>query len=238
MTQPKIFELRRLLKQIKLPKLGEICPKDRCYYTDGTFYIIYKDDNKTYPSVGEIDGYWSDYYKRTMIKCYLSNRDTLRFVENILFPNIEKRYDFANLVEELSKLHDTKNKKIEEVKIEYDKIEDLYKRYKEILIPSCTLYKFCYYWSGLVISLDFRYYNGIPTVIHRSLMVKDTLAYLREQLKREDYGKAWDDVKKRVEPHEMISNIEYVPVRPYDKVNKNGETISVPAHGRLNVSKE
>lgn len=245
MTQTINFEENRVAKRIPIPRLKDICPKEKSYYSDGTFFIIYKDDDRTYPNVGEIDGDISKLYRKVMIKCYIARRDTLNIIDNMLFPNIDKRENFATLVEELSKLHDTENKKIEDVKIEYGKIEELYEKYKDILMPVCDLYKFCYYWTSLCIALDFRVSDGKPTVIHRSLIVKDAIALIREQIKREDYGKSWDDVKERVDPTKMITNIKYVPVKGYEKdlkserfVNKKGDKIPVEPHGRLKITVE
>lgn len=91
MPQPMTFEMHRVLKNIQIPKLKEICPKTKSYYRNGTFYMIYKNNGNTFPSIGEIDGETSDVYKRARIKCYLSKRDTLDIIEEVMFPNIEKR---------------------------------------------------------------------------------------------------------------------------------------------------
>lgn len=245
MVQTIIFDKNRVRKQISIPRLKDICPKEKSFYSDGTFYIIYKNEDKTYPNVGEIDEDFSRLYQKHMIKCYIAREDTLIIIENILFPNIDKKEDFALLTEELSKLHNTKNKKIEEVKIEYDKIEEIYERYKDILVPAHDLYKFCYYWASLCIALDFRVHDGSPTVIHRSMIVRDAIAYIRGQISRDEYGKSWDEVRDRVDPTKMITDIKWVPVKPYEKelrsdrfVNKKGEKVPVEAHGRLNITTE
>ena len=175
MVQTINFDEKRVLKLIRIPKLKDICPKEKSYYSNGTFFIIYKNNDKTYPNVGEIDGKFSKLCHKVMIKCYIARRDTLIIIENIIFHNIDKRESIANLVEELSELHNTENKKIEDVKIEYDKIEAIYEKYKNILVPACDLYKFCYYWITLCIALDFRVVDGKETVIHRSLIVKDAI---------------------------------------------------------------
>lgn len=245
MVQTISFDQKRIVKQIRIPKLKEICPKEKSYYRDNTFFIIYNNNDKTYPNVAEIDGDLSKTFHNVKIKCYTASRDTLDQIESVMFHNMDKRAIFANLVEELSKLHNTTNKKIEDVNIEYDKIEEIYEKYKNILANPCGLYKFCYYWIALCIALDFRVVDGKPTVIHRSLIVKDVLAYLREQMKREDYCNSWDDVKEKVDPSKMITNIEYIPVKPYEKelnsdrfVNKKGKKIQVEAHGKLKITTE
>ena len=237
MPKSMTFEPHRMLKNVKIPKLKEICPKTILYYSNGTFYMIYKNNGKTFPSIGEIDGKTSDVYGRTRIKCYLSKRDTLNFLEEIIFANIEKRAVLADLVEELSKLHDTENKKIEDVEIEYDKIEEIYNKYKEHFINHCALYKLCYYICGLCIILDYRIYEGKPTVIGRSLMVKDILAYLREQMKREKFGDSWGDVMEKIEPSEYVTSIKPVYVKGHEKT-VNGKKIQVDSHVRLSITTE
>lgn len=245
MVQTINFEESRVKKCVKIPRLKDICPKEKSYYSDGTFFIIYKDDDKTYPNVAEIDGKISKLYRKVMIKCYTARKDTLDQIESVMFHNMNKRAIFADLVEELSKLHNTKNKKIEYVNIEYYKIEEIYEKYKNMLANPCSLYKFCYYWVTLCIALDFRVAESKPTVIHRSLVVKDAIAYLREQIKREDYCKSWNDVREKVDPSKMITNIEYIPVKGHEKdlnsdrfVNKKGKKIQVEPHGRLKITTE
>lgn len=242
MAKTVIFDRNRVRKQISMPRLKDICPEEKSFYSDGTFYIIYKNDDKTYPNVGEIDEDFSSTYKKPMIKCYIAKEDTLNIIDNILFRNIDKRESFATLVEELSKLHDTKNKVIAEIKIEYEEIEKIYEEYKDILVPACDLYKFCYYWAPLCIALDFRVIDGSPTVIHRSMIVRDAIAYIRDQISRDEFGNSWDALRDRVDPTKMITDVKWVPVKPYEKelksdrfVNKKGEKVPVEAHGRLIV---
>jgi len=237
MPQVMTFEKHRVLKNIQIPKLKEICPKEKSYYSNGTFYMIYKDDDNTFPNIGEIDEKFSKIYRNVRIRCYPAKRDTLYMIEKIMFTNIEKRAIFADLVEELSKLHNTENNKIKEVKIEHDKIEEIYNRYKENFSNHCTFYKFCYYWCGLCIALDFRIFKGRHTVIKRSLIVKDALTYLREQIKREKFGDSWDDVVKKIDPSERITDIKNIYVRRHEK-NKNGKKIKVEPHVRLDVTTE
>lgn len=237
MPQPMTFYIHRVLKSIKIPRLKEICPKTKSYYSNGTFYMIYKNNGKTFPSIGEIDGETSEVYKSTRIKCYLSKKDTLDIIEEVMFPNIEKRATLADLIEELSKLHNTENKKIEDLEIEYDKIEKIYNQYKEHFSDRCTLYKLCYYVCGLCITLDFRFYEGKPTVIKRSLMVKDMLAYLREQMKREKFGDSWGGVVEKIDPSERITDIKNIYVKGHEK-HKNGKKIKVDPHVRLNITTE
>lgn len=243
MAKTIIFDKNRVRKQISIPRLKDICPKETSYYSDGTFYIIYKNDDKTYPNVGEIDEDFSYLYHKHMIKCYISREDTLSIIENILFRNPDNIESFALLTEELSKLHNTENKVIAEIKIEYDKIEKLYEKYKDVLIYACDLYKFCYYWPSLCIALDFRVADGSPTVIHRSMIVRDAIAYIRGQISRDEFGKSWDAVRDRVDPTKMITDIKWVPVKTYEKelksdrfINKKGEKVPVEAHGRLKVT--
>ncbi len=119
MAQTMNFEDKRVLKLIKLPRFSDICHGEMCYYTNKTFYIIYDNKGNAHPNVAEIDGFLSDLRRKVMIKCYLGKNDSLKIVESILFPNIENRDHVANLVLELSELHDTQNKTIKEVVIEY-----------------------------------------------------------------------------------------------------------------------
>lgn len=237
MPQSMTFEPHRVLINIKIPKLKEICPKTKSYYSNGTFYMIYRNNGKTFPSIGEIDGETSDVYKSARIKCYLSKKDTLDIIEEVMFPNIENRSILANLIEELAKLHDTENKEIKDVEIEHDKIEEIYNRYKEYFSDHCAPYKLCYYICGLCITLDFRIYEGKPTVIKRSLIIKDILAYLREQMKREKFGDSWGDVVEKIEPSEYITDIKNIYVKGHEK-HKNGKKIKVDPHVRLDITTE
>lgn len=249
MTQTLNFETKRVLKQIKIPRLKEICPDEKCYYSDKTFYIIYDNNGNAHPNVGEIDGNLSNDFRKIMIMCYLGKNDTLKIIENILFPNIENREHVAQLVLELSELHDTQNKTIQEVEIEYDKIDQIYENYKDIIVPHSVLYKFCYYWATLCIALDFReiedkHIGDKRTVIGRSLIVKYALAVIRSQIKRENFGKSWPDVLERAEG-KMIKSIKHIHVNPYEKmlnsdifVNKKGNKISVESHSRLSIKTE
>lgn len=238
MTKTIRFEESRVFNKVIIPNLKSICPKEKSYYSDGTFFIIYNNDDKVFPNVCRIDEKLSKLYHKKMVKCYISARDSVTIIESILFPNIEKREIFASMVEELSALHDTKGKNIKDIVIEYDKIEEIYGKYKAHLKPACNLYIFSYYWPSLCIALDFRRINGIPTVIHRSLIVKDALALIRQQIRREDYCDSWDDVKEKAGPADMITNIEYTPVTGYERVDKYGRKIQVEPHGRLKVTTE
>lgn len=249
MAQTMNFEDKRVLKLIKLSRFSEICPGERCYYTNKTFYIIYDNKGNAHPNVAEIDGFFSDLRRKVMIKCYLGKKDSLKIVESILFPNIENREHVANLVLELSELHDTQNKTIQEVVIEYDKIEKIYEKYKDIITPSSELYKFCYYWATLCIALDFREIENKRigdkrTVIGRSLVVKDVLAVIRSQMKRENFGNSWPEVMKRVKG-KIVKSIRYKDVNRYKKklssdkfVNKKGDIVSVESHGKLSIEAE
>lgn len=249
MAQTMKFEDKRVLKLVKIPRFSEICPGEMCYYANKTFYIIYDNKGNAHPNVAEIDGFLSNIRKKKMIKCYLSKDDTLKIVENIFFPNIENRESLAKLVLELSELHDTKNKTIQQVEIEYDKIEKIYENYKTIIFPSPALYKFCYYWVTLCIALDFReiedkHTEDKRTVIGRSLIVKDAVDVIRSQMKRENFGKSWPRVLERV-GNKIVKGITHVPVGPYDKVlrsdkfvNKKGDKISVEPCVKLSIDTE
>lgn len=245
MAKTQIFETSRDKKHIQMPKLKDICPKEKSYYRDCTIFLIYKDDDLTYPNVGKIDEELSKVYHKIMIKCYIAKRDTVDIIQNILSSNVDKRESFATLVEELSKLHDTENKKIEDVEIEYHKIEDIYERYKNVLVPACDLYKFCYYWISLCIALDFRVSEGRPTFIRRSLIVKDAIDVIRGYITSEEFGKSWDDVKDRIDPTKMITDIKHIPVKGHEKelhsdrfVHKKGEKIPVRPHVKLRITTE
>ncbi len=237
MVENLIFDDKRVLKKISIPRLKEICPNDKCYYSDKTFYLIYKNNDKVFPNPSEIERYFSEKRRKIYIKCYIGREDTLVIINKLLCHNIKRRKDFANLVEELSLLHDTKNKRIQDVVIEFDKIEAIYEKYNDILKPNNILYKFCYYWITLCIALDFREIDGKPTVIHRSLIVKDGIAYLREQIRREDFGNSWNDVIERVGPTKTVTDINYYPVKEYERIS-SGKKISVERHGRLSVTTE
>lgn len=90
---------------------------------------------------------------------------------------------------------------------------------------------------GLCITLDFRTYEGKPAVIKISLMVKDILAYLREQMKREKFGDSWGDVIEKIEPSEYITSIKPIYVKRHEKT-KDGKKIQVEPHVRLSVTTE
>lgn len=242
------LEKNRVEKYIQVPKIKEICPKEKLSFSDNTVFMIYKDDDLTYPNVGEIDRELSSIYHKPMIKCYIAKRDTADILENILFPNIKERENLAVFIEELSKLNivdRSKINKIDDINIEHDKIYEIYERYKDILAPACNIYRFCYYWVPLCISLDVRVFKGKPTVIHRSLIVRDAAAFIRGQIEKEEYGTSWEDVKNSVDPAEMITDVKYVTVREHERelksdrfTHKKGEKVPVKRHGKIRVTTE
>lgn len=252
MVMTSNFDTHRVWKYVEIPKIKEICPKEKlAFKNNNTVYMIYKDDDLTYPSIGEIDFTLSEYYHKPMIKCYIAKTDTADMLENLLSLN-EKREDLEILIVELSKLHIIDHSKIKNLedyiknlKIDHDKIFEIFERYKNILAPTCAVYKFCYYWVILCIVLDIRTYKGKPTVIHRSLVVRDANNFIKGKITKKEYCTSWDDVKDSIDPSKFITDIKYIPVKGYPKllrsdrfVNKKDQNIQVKPHGRIKIDTE
>lgn len=155
------YDVRRVMGYIKIPKIKQFCPDEYVYYEDSKiFYMLYKVNDYTFPDIAKIIRK-KNFYDRPMLE-YYQGSDTTDSVERFRDFNIGKEEIFARLIEELS-AKDINNNKAEEI----------FDRYKGTLNPVCALFKMCHYWPILCIALDIRIYKGKPTVIHRSLVVRD-----------------------------------------------------------------
>jgi hypothetical protein len=235
MPVTKRFYENRVIERVKIPRMKEICPNEKMYFRDGTVFMLYKVLNDTYPDIVEITEDFRDIYKRPMIKCYVANRDTEAIIDNMILSNVGKRENIAELMRELSKLD----------KIDNSKIDEIFDKYKSILGPVCQLYRFCYYWVALCVSLDIRIFENKPTVIHRSLAVRDGIAYARGEMTKEEYGKSWSEIIDRVGPTETITDMKCIHVEGYEKdltsdvfTHKKGQTVPVRPHERIVITKE
>lgn len=235
MPGTKRFYTNRVIERVKIPRMKEICPKEKVYFRDGTVFMLYKVREDIYPDIVEITDELRDVYKYPMIKCYMSNKDTADIIENLILSNINERENLAELMRELSKLD----------KVDNSKIDEIFEKYKSILVPICGLYRFCYYWVALCVALDIRTFENKPTVIHRSLAVRDGIAYARGQITKEEYGKSWPEMRDRVGPTETITDIKCVPIDEYEKelksdvfTHKKGQTVKVKSHEKIIITKE
>lgn len=232
-TRKNGYDIRRIMGYIRVPKIEQFCPDEYVYFKDSKiFYILYKRNDYTFPDVAKIIRK-KDFYNRPMLEYYQGN-DTTDSIERFRDNNIGNEEIFAKLIEELS------------VKdINYNKIEEIFDRYKNTLKPICALFKLCHYWPILCIGLDIRVYKGKPTVIHRSLVVRDIVAFIRRQITKEQLYKRWPEILERVGIGTTITDVTYVSVSEHEKelksdvfVHKKGQTISVRPYGKLIISKE
>jgi hypothetical protein len=223
------------MERVKIPRIRDICPAKKVYFQDSTVFMLYKVMNDTYPDIVEMTEELRDVYKSPMVKCYVANRDTADIIEKMILSNIDKRENLAELMRELSKID----------AVDDSNIEKIFERYKSILGPICGLYRFCYYWIALCVALDIRIFENKQTVIHRSLAVRDGIAYARGEITKEEYGKSWSEMRDRVGPTETITDMKCVSVDEYEKelnsdvfTHKKGQTIQVKSHEKIIITKE
>ena len=235
MPATKRFHGDRVIRRVEIPRIKEFCPNQKIYLKNNTIFMIYRVLDHAYPDIVEITENFLHIYDDPMIKCYVSNKDTADIIEKLIASNINERENLGEMIKELSLIKDLDNKKI----------DDVYEKYKNILGPACLLYKFCYYWVALCVALDIRIFKGVLTVIHRSLAVRDGIAYAKGSISKEEYGKSWEEMRERVGPTETITDMKYVPVEGYVKeltsdvfTHKKGQTIPVKPHGKIVITRE
>lgn len=235
MSATRRFYTDRVVQRVQIPRIKEFCSKQKIYFKNNTIFMIYRVLDHVYPDIVEITENFLHIYDDPMIKCYLSNKDTADIIEKLILSNINERENLGEMIKELSIIKDLNNSEIDKV----------FEAYKDKLGPACLLYKFCYYWVALCIALDIRMFKGVPTVIHRSLAVRDGIAYAKGSISKEEYGKSWEEMRERVGPTETIKDMKYVPVEGYQKeltsdvfTHKKGQTIPVKPHGKIIITKE
>jgi hypothetical protein len=250
-------------KFVEAVKIKEACPGKNFGFKNNKMYMIVKNDNYTYPSVGEINpvlggryspvGLNKQYKPKIFIRCHLGSKETADFLEFLKLKNEDNKKELAALVRDLSALNivsldefttnlDNLEEFVRNIKIEYRKIEDIAEKYGKILKPKCEVYRFCYYWVTLCICLDIRIYKGIPTFIHRGPTVEDAAQFIKDEISKDRYCTRWEKIKNGIYLNERITDVKYEPVKGHQKllssdkfVNKKGQEIEVSPYGRLKV---
>ncbi len=225
------YDIRRIMGYIRIPNINIFCPDEYVHFKeDYRFYMLYKENDLTFPDVAKIT---KEFYGKPMLE-YYQGYDTANSIERFRNYNIGKEEVLASLIEELS---------IEN--IGYNKIDEIFNRYKDTLKPVCDLLKLCNYWPILCIALNNRRYKGKPTVFRRSLVVRDIVAFVRRQITKEQLYHRWPEILERVGIGTTILDVKYNPVKGHEKnlisdkfTNKKGETISVRPYGRLSIDKD
>jgi hypothetical protein len=231
-TRKNSYDIRKVMGRTRAINIEQFCPGEYIHFKDKTLYMLYKGNDLTFPDVAKIIRK-KDFYNRPILECYQGS-DTANNIQRFRDNNIGKEEVFVKLIEELS-----------EKDMDNNKIEEIFGRYKKTLKPVCGLYKLCHYWPTLRIALDVRVYNGKPTVIHSSLVVRDTVAFIRRQITKEQLNNRWPEVLERVGIGTTITDVKYVSVPEHEReltsdvfVNKKDQIIPVRSYGKLVISKE
>ncbi len=250
----KNFDEKRIMEKIKAPNIRQICPNEELYFanrhtkqqsavysqttatccpkaeycSDDTLYILYKSNDLTYPDVGKVI---TKFYNRPVVE-HIWGKEVLNNIEKFLKINCREKDKAIKLIEELCNMPN----------VDTIKIEDIFNIHKNILKPTCQLYKMCYYLPTEMHMLDIRYYNGEPTRINRSCMMYGIIGFAKGKLTKEQALNIWRVILDGIDPTDTIENIECTLVPEHtrnlkaDRYHKKGE-IKVDSYAKLNVRK-
>lgn len=234
MSKRKNYDKSKVVERIVPPRIRELCPNEKFYFTDNTFYFICKLDEDTYPDTAILT---REFYNRKPMFEHIGIKEIKDAVKKFLAINTEKRYIVADMVEELCQLPEMKIEKMTNM------IESIFNKYKDILKPICETYKLCYLIPTTCRALDIRMYKGKPTVINRSDFVIRIVRYARGLITEEEVLKldVWQEkVLPSIGPTDTVVKLSVLPVREYEKeltsdryTNKKGETIKVNHYIRM-----
>lgn len=226
------YDKKLIMERTVPPNIRVICPNEKFYYNDNTFYLICKLDQETYPDTAIII---KKFYNRYMFE-HIGRQDAINTLEKFIELNIDKREEIAKMLEEIARLPELK---IEEL---IDDIEVIYRNYKDILIPTCDLYKLIYMYATQNRALDIRRYKGEPTKIKRSDFICKSIKFTRGEITKEDalLLDVWYKLLKTIDPTDRIEKVTCIPVKEYDKtlksekfVNRQGDTIHVKPYTKM-----
>jgi len=234
MSKYKNYDKNKVLERAVPPRLRELCPNEKFYFTDNTFYFICILDEDAYPDTAILTREF--YNGRPMFK-HIGIREIKDMVKSFLNTNTEKRDIAANMIEELCQLPEMKIENMTNM------IEAIFGKYKETLKPMCETYKLCYLLPTTCRALDIRTYKGKPTIINRSDFVIRIVRYARGLITEEDVLKldVWQDkVLPSIDPTDTVVKLSAVPVGEHEKeltsdryTYKKGETIKVGRYIRM-----
>lgn len=229
MANMKTFDKKRVMEYIEIPRIEELCPNEQLYFIDKTFYIIYKANDITYPNVGKMV---VGPYGKPMILVF-NGIDIINDLETFVGLDIRKKKNVVNLVRELSMLSD----------IEENKIEKIFEKYINVLIPMCNLYKLCYLIPTMFHALDIRYYKGRQSCFGKALTVLSINQWLNGEIEKKEIFNVWPQILSSIDPSETVRNVSCIHVRGHDRelksdrfINKKGHTISVRPHVKLVIT--
>lgn len=230
MFSRKLFDRSRIIERVNPPRIKEICFNEELY--EGALYLIYKFKDNIYPDVGNITTKFYGKNKPRIERLWAV--ESLNSLDRFIQSNHNDRDTVAILIEELSMLPEIKvNELVKE-------IEDIFERYKNILRPTCELYKMCYYWASVCRAADIRIYKGRPTIIKRSFTVYGSIGYILGKFTKGQALDIWSEKFANNLSGEWIKEFKCIPVREHFKelsderfIHKKGEKIHVHHHLRL-----
>lgn len=228
------YDKNKVLERAVPPRIRELCPNEKFYFTDNTFYFVCILDKNNYPDTAMLTREF--YNGRPMFK-HIGIREIKDIVKNFLVTNTEKRDIAADMIEELCQLP--------EMKIEYmtNMLEVIFDKYKDTLKPVCETYKLCYLLPTTCRALDIRRYKGKPTVINRSDFVIRIVKFARGLISEEDVLRldVWQEkVLPSIAPTDTVIRLSAVSVGEHEKeltadryTKKKGEIIKVDRYLRM-----
>lgn len=234
MSKYKDYNKNKVLERIIPPRIRELCPNEKFYFKDNTFYFICILDKDTYPDTAVLTREF--YNGRPMFK-HIGIIEIKDMVKDFLAINTENKDIVADMIEELCQLPEMK---IEDIA---NMIEAIFDKYKDMLRPKCETYKLCYLLPTTCRALDIRWHKGKPSVIKRSDFVIRIVRYARDLITEEDVLKldVWQEkVLPSIGPTDTVKKLYVVPVREHEKeltsdryINKKGEIIKVDHYLRM-----
>ncbi len=154
MSKYKNYDKNKVLERVIPLRLRELCPNEKFYFKDNTFYFVCILDEDAYPDTAILTREF--YNGRPMFK-HIGTREIKDMVKNFLATNTEKRDIAANMIEELCQLP--------EIKIEYltNMIELIFETYKDMLKSNCETYKLCYLIMIQAKIINPKVFENLPT---------------------------------------------------------------------------
>lgn len=234
MSKRKNYDKRRVIERVVPPRIRELCPNEKLYFKDNTFYFVCILDKDTYPDTAILT---REFYNHRPMFQHIGIKEIVHTIKKFLTTNSEKRDTVANMVEELCQLPEAEIENITYI------IEAIFDKYKNIMKPVCETYKICYLLPTTCRALDIRRYKEKPTIINRSDFVPRIVRYARGAITEEDALKldVWQEkVLPSIGPTDTVKKLSVVPVREHEKeltsdryINKKGEIIKVEHYLRM-----
>lgn len=234
MSKRKDYDKRRVVERIVPPRIRELCPNEKFYFDDNTFYFICILDKDAYPDTAILT---REFYNRRPMFEHIGIKEIVYTIKQFLAYNTEKRDTVADMVEELCQLPEMKIENMTYI------IEAIFDKYKNILKPINEMYKICYLLPTTCHALDIRIYKGKPTVIKRTDFVIRIFRYAKGLITEEEALRldVWQEkVLPSIGPTDTVKKLSVNPVREHEKeltsdryTNKKGEIIKVDHYLRM-----